>query len=329
MAKTIYGPVISWRLGRSLGVDPVLPPKTCTFDCVYCQLGRTIHKVSSPGDFEPRVHVEDVIADLEEALEAGLDLGLVDYITFSGCGEPTLHPELGEMVEAIKRLCPGVPIAILSNASLLWLEEVLEGAAKADFLVAKLDAPDGTALRLINRPAEGLTHELVMEGLVEAREAMRGRGKLAIQLMLVRARGRPLNYDAPSLRRLAELISAVRPDQLQVNTPTRPPAEPYIEPLSQDELGRAVDFLKRELEGIGTEVISWRQPALERLGARGVSLRDAITSVLERRPCRFHELCAIAGGEPPAVRAELDRLLSEGLLVVRTYGGERFYCLKG
>ncbi|HDI01213.1 MAG TPA: radical SAM protein [Candidatus Bathyarchaeota archaeon] len=329
MAKTIYGPVISWRLGRSLGVDPILPPKTCTFDCVYCQLGRTIHKIGSPGDFEPKVHVEDVIADLEEALRAGLDLGLVDYITFSGCGEPTLHPELGDMIRAVRGACPGVPIAILSNASLLWLDGVLEGAREADFLVAKLDAPDSTVLRAVNRPARGITHELVVEGLRKAREAMRGHGKLAIQVMLLKAHGRPLNYELPLLAKLADVIREVAPDQVQVNTPTRPPAEAYVEPLGQGELEEAAAFLRSRLEDLGVEVVHWHRPSPGPTRPTGASLRDAITSVLERRPCRFHELCSITGREPMAVRAELDRLLSDGLLATKSYRGERFYYLKG
>jgi len=232
------------------------------------------------------------------------------------------------MVEAVRRLCPGVPIAILTNASLLWLDEVLEGASKADFLVAKLDAPDSTALRAINRPAEGLTHELLVEGLKKARKALSG-GRLAIQMMFLRAHDRPLNTDRSSLKKFIELLKAVRPDQVQVNTPTRPPAELYVEPLGQEELEAVASYIRAGLEGTGVEVIYWRQPSLERLRPRALSLRDAIVSVLERRPCRFHELCAISGGEPLAVRAELDRLLSEGLLAVRTYKGERFYILKG
>ena len=314
--------MISWRLGRSLGIDPVLPPKTCTFDCIYCQLGPTVHKVSSPAGFKPRVGVEDVLRGLEEALET-LDPGLIDYITFSGCGEPTLHPGLGEMIEAVRGACPNVPIAILTNASLFWLEEPVENACKADLVVAKLDAPTDDLLRAINRPAEGMTLDRIIDGLKEARR--RARGRLAIQSMFLKAHGRQL-HDKAGLARMAEILRAIRPDQVQVNTPTRPPAEPYVQPLGPEELKAIADYLSSELKGV--EVIYWRPPEARPARPRAPALREAIVAVLERRPCRFHELCAITGAEPLSVRAELDRLASDGLLGVKDYRGERFYMLK-
>ena len=321
--SVVYGPVISWRLGRSLGIDPVSPPKACTFDCIYCQLGRTVRKISSPDGFEPDVHVEDVVSELERALET-LDMALIDYVTFSGCGEPTLNPELGDMVEAVRRLCPGVPIALLTNASLLWLEPVLEGARRVDFLVAKLDAADGATFRAVNRPVEGITLDKVVEGLLRAREE--ARGKLAIQSMFLRAHGRPLNYAPEQVERLVELLRSIRPDQVQVNTPTRPPAEAYVRSLEPDELRSVAELLSSGLEGI--EVISWHLPEARAIGPGALRLREAITSILERRPCRFHELCAITGAEPSSVRAELDRLVSDGVLSVRNYRGERFYVVR-
>jgi len=267
--------------------------------------------------------VEDVVKDLEEALR-GLDVTLVDYITFSGCGEPTLHPELGEMIEAVRRICPRVPIAILTNASLFWLDEVVEAACKADLVVAKLDAADSATFRTINRPAEGITFELVLEGLKKARETTKGR--LAIQSMFLKAHGRPLNIGQLALAKMAELLTDIRPDQVQVNTPTRPPAERYVEPLGPEELSAVAGFLASRLEGV--EVISWRQPTIVPARPGAPSLRQAILGLLERRPCRFHELCASTGGDPMTVRVELDRLASEGVLTIRDYRGERFYSLK-
>ena len=316
--------MISWRLGRSLGIDLLLPPKTCTFDCIYCQLGRTAHKISSPHELEPRVHVEDVVRDLRRELSA-LDVALLDYITFSGCGEPTLHPELGEAIRAVRRVCSGVPVAILTNASLFWLDEVLENVLQADLIVAKLDAAEAEVFRAINRPAEGITFKRVLEGLTRLGEL--AGDKMALQVMLLRSGGRLLNADERSLAKLADLIRAIGPRQVQLNTPTRPPAEPYVEPLSQGELERAAGFLAERLEGV--EVIYWHQPRLVP-GAPGArDLRAAVLAVLERRPCRFHELCAITGADPMSMRAVLDRLISEGFLATRAYGGERFYVLKG
>ena len=321
--SVVYGPVISWRLGRSLGIDPILPPKTCTFDCIYCQLGRTARKIASPEEFEPKVHVDDVVSELRRALET-LDLSFIDYITFSGCGEPILNPELGDMIEAVRHICSGTPIALLTNASLLWLEPILKNACKADFLIAKLDAADESTFRLINRPARGITLEKIAEGLLRAREEVRG--KLAIQAMFLRAHDRPLNCAPKHIEELVELLREIRPDQVQVNTPTRPPAEPYVRPLEPHELRSIAERLSSGLEGV--EVVAWHSPEVRAIGPTAFRLREAVLSVLERRPCRFHELCAITGAEPLAIRAELDRLLSDGLLSTRDYRGERFYVIE-
>lgn len=301
----------------------ITPPKTCTFDCIYCQLGRTRVKLPSPAEFRPRVHVEDVLRDLEREL-ATLDPSLLDYITFSGCGEPTLHPELGEAIEAVRRACPSVPIAILTNASLFWLDEVLEAALKADLVVAKLDAPDSALFRAINRPAEGITFQRMVEGLARLGEAAGGR--LAIQSMFLRAGERVLNADSRSLARMAELLKAIGPRQVQVNTPTRPPAEAYVRPLGPRELSSVAEQLRARLEGV--EVVSWHPAELVPGRPEVARLGEAILATLERRPCRFHELCAITGADPASVRAELDRLMSKGLLATRDYEGQRFYTLR-
>ena len=321
--SVVYGPVISWRLGRSLGIDPILPPKTCTFDCIYCQLGRTAHKIASPDELELKVHVEDVVSELRRALEI-LNPSFIDYITFSGCGEPTLNPELGDMIEAVRRLCPDVPIALLTNASLLWLEPVLKGACKADFLIAKLDAADEALFRTINRPVRGITLDKVVEGLLMAREE--ARGKLAIQVMFLRADGRLLNGSPAQVKAFVKLLREIRPEQVQVNTPTRPPAEPYVSPLGADELHSITDGLSSGLEGV--EVVAWHPPRARAVSPKPLGLRRAILSILERRPCRFHELCMSTGAEPLAVRAELDRLLSDGLLRTKNYQGERFFIIE-
>ncbi|RLI07643.1 hypothetical protein DRO32_03550 [Candidatus Bathyarchaeota archaeon] len=319
----VYGPIISWRLGRSLGIDPILPPKVCTFDCIYCQLGRTKNKVASPAEFKPRAGVEDLTKSLEEALR-GIDVRFLDYVTFSGCGEPTLHPELGEMIEAVRELCPSVPIAILTNSSLFWLDEVADAVRKADLVVAKLDAADPRLMREINRPAEGLELEMILEGLREV--GKKAGGRLAIQSMFLRAHGRPLNTGERELELLVEALRPIGPYQIQVNTPTRPPAEAYVEALTGDELRAVADFLSGRLAGV--EVIFWHPPRPGPISARAPSLRKAILAILEHRPCRFHELCSSTGSEPTSVRAELDRLISDGLVSAREYRGERFYALR-
>lgn len=163
--STIYGPVLSWRLGRSLGIDVVPPPKTCTFDCVDRQLGRTLRKVSGP--VEGQVRREELLRDMRRTLDL-LDPRSIDYVTFSGSGEPTLNLKLGDMIEDLRNLVDK-PVAVLTNSSLVDNEVVRRSLAKADLVVAKLDAPNQSLLEDINRPAKGILHKNIVDGLVKVR----------------------------------------------------------------------------------------------------------------------------------------------------------------
>jgi wyosine [tRNA(Phe)-imidazoG37] synthetase (radical SAM superfamily) len=203
----VYGPVPSWRLGRSLGVD--LTPgdaKTCSFDCVYCQLGRTVMPFVDRAQF---VSLEALAAELEAA--RGVD---ADYVTFSGMGEPTLAANLGEAIRLARRTL-GLPVAVLTNSSLMRRKDVREDLACADVVVAKLDAPNQQLFERINRPVVHLSLQDIVRAIALFKSEHRG--KLALQMMFVRA-NKALAAEMASLaRRLA-------PDEVQVNTPLRPSA---------------------------------------------------------------------------------------------------------
>jgi wyosine [tRNA(Phe)-imidazoG37] synthetase (radical SAM superfamily) len=216
MRRVIYGPVPSWRLGRSLGVDPVSrAEKTCSFDCAYCQLGRTRHHSAERREFVP---VARLVRELEEL--PALDL---DYVTFSGTAEPTLASNLGEAIDEVKRRIQA-PVAVLTNSSLMWKPEVRAALSRADKVVAKLDAPTEGLLRAINRPVEGITLEKTLGGINAFRKGYRG--CLALQMMFFQA-----NRDQAEA--LAQLAREIEPDEVEVNTPLRPCA---VKPLPPDAL---------------------------------------------------------------------------------------------
>ena len=215
MRRVIYGPVPSWRLGRSLGVDPVSrAEKTCSFDCVYCQLGRTRIHTAERREFVPLARL---VGELEEL--PALDL---DYVTFSGMAEPTLASNLGEAIDEVKRRMQ-VPVAVLTNSSLMWKPEVRAALSRADKVVAKLDAPTEELLRAVNRPVEGITLERILGGIKAFRKGYRGR--LAMQMMFFQA-----NQDQAEA--LAQLAREIEPDEVEVNTPLRPcavkPLPPHV-----------------------------------------------------------------------------------------------------
>jgi wyosine [tRNA(Phe)-imidazoG37] synthetase (radical SAM superfamily) len=221
--KVIYGPVPSWRLGRSLGIDLISRPKTCSFDCIYCQLGPTRCRTTCREEF---VSTSQVVSELE-----ALPPLEVDFVTFSGMGEPTLAANLGEAIVQIKRRLRW-PVAVLTNSSRLIDAGVRAELCLADLVVAKLDAADKATFREINRPANGVSFESILEGLRRFREDYRGR--LAIQVMFCQQ-----NRDHAA--RIAGLIAGFRPDEVQLNTPLRPSSTP---PLGPKEMMTIRDALR-------------------------------------------------------------------------------------
>jgi len=220
--RLIYGPVPSWRLGRSLGVDLVSQPgKRCSFDCAYCQLGPTPRRSRRRREYQPLERLSREIARLP-ALE-------LDYVTFSGTAEPTLAANLGAAI----RLCRDRlhrPVAVLTNASLLSDAGVRQDLAPADIVVAKLDAPTPRLLQEINRPVSGVTWAGIVAGLLTLRREYRGR--LALQMMF---------YQANRLHagQLAALAREIGPDEVQVNTPLRPCGVAALSPAEMAQVARA------------------------------------------------------------------------------------------
>jgi len=235
----IYGPVPSWRLGRSLGVDLLSTEgKTCSFDCIYCQLGKTVHPLVERKEFVS-------IAKLAEELEAVKNTA-ADYVTFSGVGEPTLASNLGEAIELVRSVLE-LPVAVLTNSSLMTREDVRQELSLADVVVAKVDAPDEELFRQINRPATECTFNEIIRAIMLFREEYQG--KLALQMMFVEVN----KGCAPEMARIARQLS---PDEVQINTPLRPCA---VKPLIPED----ISAIRRAFSGLKNVVAVYEAPRPE------------------------------------------------------------------
>ena len=210
--SSIYGPVDSWRLGKSLGVDLIMDPSTCSFNCTYCQLG-FIQKITS--ERKLFISTKKVLDDFKAS-----NWKDANVITFSGSGEPTLALNIGEVIKEIKKLTLGkIPVAILTNGTLFNDEKVREDILNADVISVKLDAPDEETLQAINRPAEEINLGLILTGIKKLKQdivkACRGMPLLQMQIMFM-----PQNKN--KINELAKLLNEIKPDEVALNTPTRP-----------------------------------------------------------------------------------------------------------
>ncbi|MFA5725490.1 MAG: radical SAM protein [Candidatus Omnitrophota bacterium] len=228
--KYIYGPVPSWRLGSSLGVDLLSQEeKICNFNCIYCQLGPIKKHTLGRKIYVP---IKEVIDELEELPDTG-----IDYITFSGRGEPALAANLGEAIKAVK-LIRKERIAVLTNGSLMGLDEVRKEFVLADFVVAKLDAYSPESLQEINGPAEGIQFGSILEGIRAFKKEHSG--KLALQIMFV-------DNNKTDVNKFIYLANYIKPDEIQLNTPLRPCG---IKPLAKEEILKIKDSFTSACKGV-------------------------------------------------------------------------------
>jgi wyosine [tRNA(Phe)-imidazoG37] synthetase (radical SAM superfamily) len=328
--STVYGPVPSWRLGRSLGVDVVLPPKACTFDCVYCQLGRTGTQVSGPEPLRTRlVDAAKVRHDLDSVMER-LDMGTVDAVTFSGTGEPTLNLQLGEIAKTVKERVGDVPLVILTNSSLLGKKQIRDGLNAFDLIVAKLDAGDDATLYSINRPASNmkLTASKVVESIKRLRRTIHG--AIALEVMLLRSTdNQATNVRGKPMQDLVDAIVDVDPDQVQLEVPYRPPSESYVKIPSREEIvqvvGRLVQhFTKDQLQVYGFQGESGKDV---RWLVHESLEREAI-ELLRRRPCDASDVSRSLGITLSAANTLLSELAGKGVATVETRGKAKYHYIR-
>ncbi len=309
--KYVFGPVPSRRLGRSLGVDPV-PFKTCNWNCVYCQLGRTSPLRSERAEHAP---VAAILDELGRALET-LGPGTVDLVTFCGSGETTLHAGLGALVRGAKALTP-IPVAVITNGVLLERADVRADVAASDAVLPTLDAGTEAVFRRINRPTPGLTLARLVDGLVAFRREYHGR--LWVEVMLVKG----VNDGEQELRALAAILARVAPDAVHLNRPVRPPAEPWVEAPDDAAVARAAAILGATARIVGAETPENQQPL-------GESVEDAVEGVLSRHPMDLGELVeTLKRWSPGEVGEALARLAAGGRIRTVTRMSRRFWSAAG
>ena len=303
-----FGPVPSRRLGRSLGVNNI-PPKYCTYSCIYCQIGRTTNLIAERRAFyKPDEVVDDVMRLAEEVSRRG---ERIDYLTFVPDGEPTLDLNLGYEIEGLKPL--GIPIAVLTNGSLLWMEDVRRDLLKADWVSLKVDAASEGVWRRINRPHGSLSLEEIWEGM----RLFAGEfdGTLATETMMVK----DVNDDEDELEAIASFLAELQPDVAYIAVPTRPPAERWVEPASEESLNAAYQIFSDLLSHV--ELLIGFEG--EDFAYSGDVERDilSITSVHPMREDALRALLRRAGADWSLV----ERLIETERLRVVEYKGGRFY----
>lgn len=309
--RYVFGPVPSRRLGRSLGVDPV-PFKTCNWNCAYCQLGR-----SSPLAVERRAWVptDEVVAEVRAALADRGDE--IDWVTFVGSGEPTLHAELGRMIAEVKAMGP-TPVAVVTNGTLLGDPDVQRDLAAADAVLPTVLAGSERLHLRVHRPARGHGYDRFVEGLLSFREVYRGRLWAEVLLMA------GVNDDDEALRDLAALLSRVRPDAIHVILPTRPPNEDWIDVPAPERVAAAV----RALAAVAPVVAPDAAAEAPRVVPEG-DLGEVALGIVTRHPMSVAELARLTDRPEPAVRAALEALEARFAARRVIRGGEEFWAAAG
>jgi wyosine [tRNA(Phe)-imidazoG37] synthetase (radical SAM superfamily) len=302
--RFVYGPVPSRRLGYSLGVD-ILPYKTCTLDCIYCQLGSVRRTTCRRRAY---FSVRAVLAQVRRALDSGRR---IDTVTFSGSGEPTLNKNLGSLIRAIKRMTR-VPVAVLTNGTLLTRKDVRRDLLAADLVIPSLDAASEPLFRAVNRPHSSLRAGRIIKGLAEFRKEFKGR--IWLEIMMVKG----VNDGPAALRDLKKAVAFIKPDRVQLNTVARPPAEASAGPLTLRELERI-----RKALGARTEVVA--AFAKKRQARKAGPLESAISAMVRRRPVTVDDIAASLGRHRDEVLKAAGRLLESGKIRPVRHGRKVFY----
>ncbi|MBA1342272.1 MAG: hypothetical protein C5S52_01570 [ANME-2 cluster archaeon] len=297
----LFGPVPSRRLGRSLGLD-ITPYKTCTFDCIYCQLGRTTNKTVQRQEY---IAKDSILCELQDFLLGGeVD---TDYITFAGSGEPTLHSGIGEMIDAIKTMTD-IPVAVITNGSLLFREDVRDDLSNADVVLPSLDAATTSVFRAVNQPHESLSVDRIIEGLKMFREAFRG--EFWLEIMFVRG----VNDGTDEITALSNAVSLIAPDRVQLNTVVRPPCEDVM-PVDEDEMVRILEAFGGNFD-------------VEIIAERRIEVRADILPLLERRPLTLDQIAGSLGMHRNEAAKYLRELIEQGAVVETMHGGKRYFGVK-
>jgi wyosine [tRNA(Phe)-imidazoG37] synthetase (radical SAM superfamily) len=267
--KYLYGPVPSRRLGRSLGIDP-LPLKTCNFQCIYCQLGRTNYLTNERKNYVPKL---DIINEMEDALNEKKDT--FDYITFVGSGEPTLYKDLDKLILKAKDLS-SKPICVITNGALLYDEKVQEALMLAEVILPSLDAGDEKSFIRINRPHPSIKFNTMIQGFIDFKNNFKG--KFWIEIMLVKG----VNDSKGELLKIRRLLDQIQPDRIDINVPIRPPAEQWVKIPDKSIIAR--------LNEIFGDYNNINFPEIGKFCVYSSDFGKELLSIIQRHPMRQEQI---------------------------------------
>ncbi len=299
----IFGPVPSRRLGFSLGID-LVPYKTCTFDCLYCEVGRTTNKTITGHVYVP---VHELLNELKERLSECSP----EVITLAGSGEPTLHAEIDHIIGGIGELTD-IPVVVLTNGSLFWNEAVRRRVMGAHVIMPTLSSFDSGTFRTIHNPHEYLDLERIIEGLLRLRQEFRG--LLYLEIVLLAG----INDTEAEMSKLRPVIDRIGPDKIQLNTVARPPAHPSAKALDRERL-EAIKLLLGER----AEIVLDTGPLKDAILRHKES--EALLETLKRRPLRIKDMADATGLPSDQVERVVKGLLLKGYLRRQDHQGDIFY----
>jgi len=304
--RHVFGPVPSRRLGISLGVD-IIPFKTCSLDCLYCECGRTTQLTCERQRFfPPRLLLEELAGTLTA-------IPHLDFITFSGSGEPTLNSDLGFFIREIKKMS-AVPLAVLTNGTLLFREDVRRDLLAADVVLPSLDAATAGGFARINQPCPGLDLESVIAGLAAFRREYAGQIWLEVFIL------KGVNDSAAEIEALRLALDRIQPDKVQLNTLDRPPAYPGVASADFAHLEKIRD----QWPGMAVEIIK-RADRREEIAAFSTNLENSLLNTIRRRPLTLEDLAALTAKEEGELRRYLDILEKEKKIRPVIQGKKIFY----
>ena len=302
----LYGPVPSRRLGRSLGIDLVLP-KTCTEACVFCQIGRTSRLTIERAEYVP---AHEVIDEFRHWCDRG---GEADVVTMAGAGEPTLHARFGEILAAVRDACD-IPTVLLSNGTLFWRRDVRADACRAHVVKVSVSAWDQESFQRINRPHPELRFDRIMDGIREFRRTFDGR--MWVEVMVLAG----LNDALDAMQRIRTLVEPLRPEHVHLNTSVRPPAESWARPVDREQLARCA----KVFGDAGTVIADAPRGSGEKITSARPAAVD-ILHVLSRRACTIEDLSAGLNLPRETVAGEVEQLRDEGSIRAEQRGDKTFY----
>lgn len=307
MYKYLFGPVPSRRLGMSLGVD-LVPKKVCSLDCIYCEVGKTTKLTVAQMEY---IKLDKVKSELQNYFNNNPD---PDFITFSGSGEPTLNNRIGEVLQFIKKNRPEIPVAVLTNGTLLYKKEVSEALLDADVVLPSLDAATEDVFRRINRPSAELSLEKYLEGLISFSKIFKGRIWLEVFILP------GYNDTEDELTELKKVIERINPDSVQLNTVDRPGTVKNLRGATREELQQIIDSWNLK----NVEIIA-AAPDRKKVQSYRKDAETAILETILRRPCTLVDLTKILGMHVNEVNKYLDVLEAENRIKVVEEARGTFY----